>query len=79
MLKEDALCELEEILPTEASSFISYLRSIREKHRICISEELTQNYPQLLHYFEVYFNYLYDNFDLNMTLIIVLLLVHYLK
>ena len=39
---EDRLVELEQILPVVESSFISYLRTIRELHIICITSEFTE-------------------------------------
>ena len=42
IIHEDRLVELEQLLPIDASPFISYLRSIRELHIICITSEFTE-------------------------------------
>ena len=43
MIHEDRLTELEELLPAEASPFITYLRSIRELHITCIKSDFTEH------------------------------------
>ena len=37
ILKEESLTDLEDMIPNEGHDFISYLKSIRELHRLCTS------------------------------------------
>ena len=37
ILKEENLCQLENMLPVSASAFISYLRSLRNLHELCVA------------------------------------------
>ena len=76
ILREDTLIELEEILPLSASPFITYLRSIRALHEICTARVL-QDHSLVLYHFQVNFFYLYENFNLNMTLKVHIILHHY--
>ena len=67
ILREDTLIELEEILSESASPFITYLRSIR----------VLEDHFLVLYQFQVNFFYLYENFHLNMTLKVHIILHHY--
>jgi hypothetical protein len=70
--------KLEQILPVGASPFISYLRSIRELHIICITSEFTEAaWKMALFNFEQNFFFLYEVYQLNMTLKIHIILTHY--
>ena len=72
------MVELEQILPVGASPFISYLRSIRELHIICITSEFTEAaWKMALFNFEQNFFFLYEVYQLNMTLKIHIILTHY--
>ena len=78
IIHEDRLVELEQILPVGASPFISYLRSIRELHIICITSEFTEAaWKMALFDFEQNFFFLYEVHRLNMTLKIHIILTHY--
>ena len=48
ILRETSLIELESMLPEEAEHFVSYMRSIRELHRICLAEDLDQDFPLII-------------------------------
>ena len=68
IIHEDRLVELEQLLPIDASPFISYLRSIRELHIICITSEFTEAaWKMALFDFEQNFFFLYEVYNLNMT------------
>ena len=73
---EENLCELEAELIEEASPFLSYLRSIRSLHELCTSRDL-QDQDLILFDFAVNFEYLFENFNLNMTLKVHIILQHY--
>ena len=77
ILKETNLNELESLLPEEAEHFISYMRSIRELHRICIADELDPDFNLVIQNVQENFDYLYENFGLNMTLKTHVILHHY--
>ena len=66
-----------ETLPSEASDFVTFLRSIREVHVLCTEDSLDPNFPQILEKFERNFNCLYDVYKLNMTLKIHIIIHHY--
>ena len=76
IIQEDSISQLEELLPIEASAFLSYMRSIRELHYLCTQNELG-DYQLILHDFRTNFNYLYDEFRLPMTLKIHVIYDHY--
>ena len=76
ILRDESLAELEESLLAEASSFISYLRSIKSLHELCTSVD-PKHHSLVLYDFGVNFFYLYDNFNLNMTLKVHIILHHY--
>ena len=75
-MKIHNLCELEAELIEDASPFISYLRSIRSLHELCTSRDL-QDQNLILFDFAVNFEYLFENFNLNMTLKVHIILHHY--
>ena len=78
IIKDTTLEELEQILPNEEILFISYLRSIRELHRMCITSNFEEADAKLaLFNFEHNFLNLYEMFNLNMTLKIHIILHHY--
>ena len=76
ILREEKIIDLNEILPTEGSPFISFLRSIRSLHEVCTARELKE-YNTVLSDFQVDFEYLYKNFKLNMSLKTHIVLHHY--
>ena len=61
------IIDLDEILPIEGSPFISFLRSIRSLHEVCTARELKE-YNTVLSDFRVNFEFLYKNFNRNMSL-----------
>ena len=65
------------MLPEEAEHFVSYMRSIRELHRICLAEDLDQDFPSIIQNVQENFDYLFQNFSLNMTLKVHVILHHY--
>ena len=78
IIKEKTLDELENILPKEEYIFISYLRSIRELHRVSITSNFEEAEAELaLFDFEHNFFNLYEIFGLNMTLKIHIIIHHY--
>ena len=77
ILRETSLIELESMLPEEAEHFVSYMRSIRELHRICLAEDLDQDFPSIIQNVQENFDYLFQNFSLNMTLKVHVILHHY--
>ena len=69
IIEDKTLDELEDILPQEEVIFTSYLRSIRELHRICITSDFKEAEAELAIFnFEHNFFNLYEIFGLNMTL-----------
>ena len=50
------------MLPVSASAFISYLRSLRNLHELCVAEELG-DYQAVLYDFKTNFDYLYEEFN----------------
>ena len=76
ILREENLCELEAELIEDACPFISYLRSIRSLHELCTSRDL-EDQDLILFDFSVNFEYLFENFNLNMTLKVHIILHHY--
>ena len=76
ILREDILSQLENLLPVNASSFISYLRSLRNLHELCVAENLG-DYETILFDFKTNFDFLYEEFKLPMTLRIHLIIDHY--
>ena len=76
ILREEILCQLEGDLPEDATPFISYLRSIRSLHQLCTGRDL-EDQQLILYDFSVNFNYLHDNFGLNMTMKVHIILHHY--
>ena len=59
---------LEGFLPEGSTAFITYLRSLREVHSLCVATELDPNYKHILDEFEVNFRHLYEEEGLNMPL-----------
>ena len=67
LIKEETLTELEKVLPAEENVFVTYLRSIRELHRVCISSNFDLHEAEVtLFNFEQNFYSLYQLFNLNM-------------
>ena len=64
-------------LPPECELVISYLKNLREIHRVCLAKEIDPDYEVILANFEDNFNYLYDNFDLNMTYKVHVIIHHF--
>ena len=67
IVKEDTRENMSDILPIEASPFITYLRSLRELHRICTAKDLG-DYDLKIGEFKKNFDHLYYDFNLSMTL-----------
>ena len=59
-----------------ASAFITYLRSLRNLHELCVAEQLG-DYEAVLYDFQTNFDYLYEEFNLPMTLKIHVIVHHY--
>jgi hypothetical protein len=74
--RKKLLEELAELLPTEGCHFVNYLRSIRNLHSVCTAIEL-DDYEKAIHEFRYYFDHLYYNYGLNMTLKIHVILDDY--
>ena len=66
-IREDKLIELESVIGNEANPIFTYIRSIRELHSLCTSRTIDE-YQQALGNFKKNFEFLFYNFDLNMTL-----------
>ena len=77
ILKEDSLEMMDGILPVNGHAFISYFRSLKEVHRICLAQEIDPEYRKIITDFENIFNLMYDTFQLNMTLKIHVIIHHY--
>ena len=70
--------ELKGILPEVEEPFIIYFRSLKELDRVCVTGNFeTEDWEQKLFDFEQIFFYLYECFDLNMTLKIHVIIHHY--
>ena len=65
ILKEDSLEMLYSILPVNGHAFISYFRSLKEVHRICLAQEIDPEYRKIITDFENIFNLMYDTFLLK--------------
>ena len=79
LIKEENLEELETMLPSEENIFVTYLRSIRELHKVCITSNFSLDEAEVaLFNFEQNFYTLYQLFQLNMTLKIHVIIHHYL-
>ena len=76
LLQEEVLVSLENTLPVSASSFITYLRSLRSLHQLCVAETLG-DYEEVLFDFKTNFEFLNEEFKLSMTLKIHVILEHY--
>ena len=67
ILRKEVLEDLEFSLPERVSPFIVLLKNLRSLHQICTDRELS-DYRRILDDFKENFDYLYSNFNLNMTL-----------
>ena len=76
ILQEEVLCNLENSLPVTASCFINYLRSLRNLHKLCVAETLG-DFQSVIFDFKTNFDFLYEEFNLPMTLKIHVLIDHY--
>ena len=78
ILKEASLKQMEEVINDDSVSlhFTNYLRSIRELHSFVTAKELG-NFEPVLNTFKSHFYYLYDNYKLNMSLKIHVIIDHY--
>ena len=77
ILQEDSLKMLYSILPVNGYALISYFRSLKEVHRICLAQEIDPEYRKIITDFENIFNLMYDTSQLNMTLKIHFVIHHY--
>ena len=79
LIKEENLTELETMLPTEEHVFVTYLRSIRELHKVCITSDFDLNEAKIaLFNLTQFFYLLYQLFQMNLTLKIRIIIHHYL-
>ena len=76
ILQEEVLVSLENNLLVSASSFINYLRSLRNLHQLCVAETLG-DFQSVLFDFQTNFEFLYEEFNLPMTLKIHVIIDHY--
>ena len=67
LLENQNLSDLKQSLPEEGHVFVSYLKSIRELHRLCTAKDLG-NYEEVIDNFRKQFYQLYYSFNLSMTL-----------
>ena len=78
LIREEVLEELQGILPEVEEPFIIYFRSLKELDRVCVTGNFeTEDWEQKLFDFEQKNFYLYECFDLNMTLKIHVIIHHY--
>ena len=78
LLKEETLKELQEMLPEVEEPFIVYFKSLRELDRVCVTSHFEkEDWEQKLYDFEQNFFYLYECFNLNMTLKVHVIIHHY--
>ena len=79
VLDDTMLNKLEAILPPSEviDVAINYLRNLREVHRICLAKEIDFDYQLILDDYERNFDYLYDNFGLNMTMKVHVIVHHF--
>ena len=63
-------------MPEHASPFITFLRSISNLHLLCTGRDI-DNHRIIINDFTTNFDYLYENFNMNMTLKIHIILHHY--
>ena len=70
------MCNLENSLPVTASCFINYLRSLRNLHQLCVAETLG-DFQSIIFDFKTNFDFLYEEFNLPMTLKIHVIIHHY--
>ena len=71
------LNKLEAILPPSCDVAINYLRNLREIHRVCLEKQIDPDYQLIIDDFERNFDFLYDNFELNMTMKVHVILHHF--
>ena len=69
--------QLEQMIPTEGFPFIEYLQSIKEVHKMSISDKFDENYQVLIDEFKSKFDILYDKFKINMTLKVHVIVDHF--
>jgi len=78
LMSEKVLEEMESLLTPEGAPFINYLRAIREVHRVSISSDFNElDWKCSLFNFEENFFFLYNVYQLNMTLKIHIIIHHY--
>ena len=78
LMSEKVLEELENILPSEGAPFVSFIRAIRELHSVCITSDFREvDWKNALFHFEENFFFLYEHYELNMTLKIHIIIHHY--
>ena len=65
------------MIPSEGFPFIEYLQSIKEVHKMCISDKFDENYQVLIDEFKSKFDTIYGKFKVNMTLKIHVIVDHY--
>ena len=77
IMKDIHLQELANMLPVEAESFLSYLRSIKELHLASVSKEFSLSRCQkVIFYFEINFWFLHEAYNLPMTLKVHVIIDH---
>ena len=78
IMKDIHLQELANMLPVEAETFISYLRSIKELQLASVGKEFSLSRCQkAIFYFEINFWFLHEAFNLPMSLKVHVIIDHY--
>ena len=75
---EQNLQVLAQSLPADKEPFINFLRTSRDLHSVTVMSEFNPGDPDFLQYeYEVNFDFLYENFNLNQTLKTHVIMDHY--
>ena len=69
--------DLENHLPETAGPFITYLNSINSLHKMCIENELSDNYEETIENFKENFEVVHQLFGVSQTLKIHIIMDHY--
>jgi hypothetical protein len=70
-------CDLEKQLPESAGSFMNYLDSITSLHKMCIENDFSDNYKEIIENFKESFEVVHQLFGLSQTLKIHIIVNHY--
>ena len=71
------LDDLEESLPDYSIPLIDFLRNTSKLHKMCVEENLREDYKQVLGEFKNSFELCYELFNMNMTLKLHVIIHHY--